>query len=595
MKKIYYLASGLLLASSAVAQVTVPYQRSMTAASQHEVHTGFVQDRAAGDVISTYEDDFSVPANWSLANTGSPLHNFTISAAGPASAPELLASTSGGNMAWYDCDPQGDGSTVDATLTYASTFDLSANPYVMVSFEQFYMDYYEDTYVEVSTNGLAGPWTQYEVNGDYLPNSYSDVNPVQTLVNISTQAGGQANVAVRFHYVGGWGWSWQIDDFALVEAYQNDLTINGARFSSGTEANEYFIIPTHQLTEITFGARIKSNGVVTQTNSYLHVEIDGGTEYDEVSSTVNLAENVTDTFSIETPNGWTPSGVGIYDVDMTAITDDYTDELIADNVTSHEVEVGGAVYARDNGIISGGFSGFTSTAGEPLQIGNIFEFFNPTPQVFGKVLIGITSSADSEGQLAFASVYRWDGVDFVLETQSGDYTIQAGDLGTIIEFPLDDNVTVNNGDILLICAGHYGGDPTVSFAEAQGTRTGSVLAMSVGGLVQGADPSAVIVRALFEPSDVNVAEITPATMFTAYPNPANTMVTVCYNLVNGGAVSLTMTDATGKLVMAEDFGTQAEGEYKTTLNTASLENGVYFYTINVDGMTITKKLTISGN
>lgn len=586
------------MASASFGQIqTVPVQRAMTMAYSNETHQEVGQDRAPGDVILGYQDNFSTPANWVTANTSSPAMNFAINTTGPSSAPALINSTSGGNFAWYDCDPQGNGSTVDATLTHATTFDLTGYPAVMVSFEQFYMDYYENVYVEVSTAGLGGPWTQYEVNTDYLPNSYSPTNPVQTLVNVSSQAGNQSNVAVRFHYVGGWGWSWQIDDFALVEAYQHDLSISQTHFTSGTEGNEYYMIPTSQVTEFTFGALIKSNGVTTQTNTHMRVQVDGGTEYDEVSiQNVSIAENQVDSFSIESPNGWTPSGVGSYDLDMIAVSTDFTDQLPVDNTMAHEtITVGGVVYARDNGIISGGFSGFTSTVGEPLQIGNTFEFFGNAS--FGKVHIGLTSSTNSVGQLCYASVYKWDdGVgEFVYVTASPDYTIVSGDLGTILEFNLNDNVDAVAGDVFLVCAGHYGGDPTVSFAEAQATLTNTVLAQSSGGLIGSSDPSAIIVRAVFEPTEIGMVENNVANIFTAYPNPANDMFTVQYNLVRDGNVSLTITDITGKVVMSNDFGIQNAGEHKTQINSEELSNGVYFYTLTVDGVSMTKKITVAKN
>lgn len=596
MKKVYLVVSAVLASALTIAQYqTMPVLRSNTFAQSQEVRPVENFDRAPGDVILTYEDDFSTPANWVLTNSGSPATNFTINTVGPASAPELINSSSGGNFAWYDCDPQGNGSTVEAYLTYGSTFDLTGYSAVMVSFEQFYMDYYEDTYVEVSTNGLAGPWTSYEVNADYLPNSYSPVNPVQTLVNISALAGNQPNVAVRFYYSGGWGWSWQIDDFALVEAYQHDLTISGARFTSGTEGNEYYMIPTSQITEFTFGAFIKSNGVTTQTNTYMHVQVDGGAEYDEVSGqTYDLAENAIDSFSIETPNGWTPSGVGTYDLEMIAVTDDFTDQLIADNVIAHEpITVGGNIYARDNGVISGGFSGFVTTAGQPLQVGNTFEFFGNAS--FGKVHIGITSSTNSEGELLYASVYKWDGTDFVYVTQSEDYTITSADLGTLIEFNLEDNVDALTGDIFLVCAGHYGGTPGVSIAEAQATGEQTVLAISSDGLIASGDPSAIIVRAVFEPTEVSIDEQAIATGFSAYPNPANENFFVEYNLAKTGNVSFQMTDLTGKVVYTQDFGNQSEGAYKISVNAEELSNGVYFYTLNVDGELVTKKITVSKN
>lgn len=582
-----------MIGGVALSQINGVVMRAPFVANNVEhAHNSTSYDRAPGDVISTYSDNFSTPANWLLANTGTPSINFSINTTGPASAPANINSTSGGNFAWYDCDPQGSGSTVDATLTYATPFNLTGFPAVMVQFEQFYMEYYSQCFVEVSTNGLAGPWTQYEVNASYLPNAYSTTNPVLTQVNISGQAGNQANVAVRFHYVGGWAWSWQIDDFALVEAYQNELEMVYSKFSAGTEGNEYYMIPTNQITEFTFGSKIKSNGVVTQTSVEMDVTVDGGAEYAETSSqSLTLAENQTDTFSIVTPNGWTPSGPGSYDLLISSVSAQ-TEQFPSNNDVAHEpIIVGGNVYARDNGIISGGFSGFTSTVGEPLQIGNTFEFFSA--QTFGKVQIGLTSAAASQGQLMFASVYKWDGSDFIFETQSADHTILAADLGALVELDLADAVSAVPGDILLICAGHYGGTTPVSFAEAQATSTGTVMAMSIGGLIGGADPSAIIVRAVFAPSEASVNEENFATGLNIFPNPANRSAMLTYNLTAENNVALKLTDLSGKVVLVENYGTQAKGQYNVDLNTAELSNGVYFYTLTVGESIITKKFVVS--
>lgn len=597
MKKIYYLVSGMLLATSASAQAPVmPAYRSYPLATVNDLRPQETQDRAPGDVILTYEDDFSTPANWVVANTSLPAHNFSINSSSPGAPAPALASTSGGNKAWYDCDPQGFGSTVNATLTYASAFDLTGFPAVMISFEQFYVDYYENTYVEVSTNGLAGPWTQYEVNGDYAPNSGSPVNPVQTLVNISTLAGNQANVGIRFHYVGNWGFSWQIDDFALIEAYQHDLTISDPRFSTGTEQNEYYMIPTSQVSPFTFGAKIKSNGVTTQTDTYLKVEINGGTDFDEVSGqSISLSENQIDSFSVETPNVWTPAGAGSYDLEMTAITDSYTDQLIGDNTIALEpIVVGGNVYARDNGIMEGQWVGFSSTNGQGLQVGNTFEFFTATE--FGKVQIGIANDADNVGLACYASVYIYDlGIDdWSLLTSSADYDVTNADLGSIIELDLADNVDAEVGEVYLICAGYYDGT-TLGIAEAQTTHLYSVWAISGSGTMLPGDPAAMMIRAVLEPTTVGIEELPIATIFSAYPNPANDQYTVQYNLLKEGNVSLTVTDIAGKIIVTENYGNQTVGNYSKVMSTDGLSNGVYFYTLTVDGESMTKKLTVSRN
>ncbi|MEO9534290.1 MAG: T9SS type A sorting domain-containing protein [Crocinitomicaceae bacterium] len=594
MKKIYFLASMLMIGGVASAQYQTAQVMRADAASVNTEDTRPTsnQDRAPGDVISTYEDDCASSANWTLTNASSTGLDWTFDTNGPAIGAAFASTTAANGFAWIDTDAAGDGSSVDAQMMYSTMMDFTSNPAVAVQFESFYQEYQTSVFVEVSTNGAAGPWTQYEVHTNVTDNN-ATANPELTTVNISSQVGGQNNVAVRFNYQGGWGFFWQIDDFKIVEAYQNELEMTWSHFSSGVEGMEYYSVPTTQITEITFGGLIGSNGVTTQTSTYMEVEVDAGAEFSEVSGqTVDLAEGVVDTFSVESPNGWTPSGTGTFDLTIDAVTDNHTEELAGNNMDVYEpITVGNDIYARDNGISTGGFAGFVSTVGEPLQPGNLFEFFGT--DLFGQVEIQLTTAAASEGQIMFASVYRYDGSDFVFETQSDDYTVEAGDLGSSVTLHLNDDVNVADGDLLLICAGHYGGNTPVSFAIAQPTIDGTVLAQSSGGLIQGADPSAMMVRAVMQPSEVSIDEQVAVTGMSVYPSPANVEATLVYNMTNAGNVELTVTDLSGKVISFENFGSQAAGAYKVNLNTTDFANGVYFYTLNVDGEKATKKFVVA--
>ena len=62
-----------------------------------------------------------------------------------------------------------------------------------------------------------------------------------------------------------------------------------------------------------------------------------------------------------------------------------------------------------------------------------------------------------------------------------------------------------------------------------------------------------------------------------YPNPANTSVTICYDLTNSTEVNVTVTDAVGKLITNKLFtGTQL------TLDVSAFESGIYFIKV-MDG------------
>jgi hypothetical protein len=66
-------------------------------------------------------------------------------------------------------------------------------------------------------------------------------------------------------------------------------------------------------------------------------------------------------------------------------------------------------------------------------------------------------------------------------------------------------------------------------------------------------------------------------------------------MANEGNVELTVTDLSGKVISIENFGSQTAGAYSVNLNTVDFANGVYFYTLNVDGEKATKKFVVSHN
>jgi hypothetical protein len=65
--------------------------------------------------------------------------------------------------------------------------------------------------VDVSVNGAAGPWTNV-----WTRSGASDRGPKTASIDISSIAGNQANVMIRFHYYNAnYEWWWQVDDVVL--------------------------------------------------------------------------------------------------------------------------------------------------------------------------------------------------------------------------------------------------------------------------------------------------------------------------------------------------------------------------------------------
>lgn len=76
------------------------------------------------------------------------------------------------------------------------------------------------------------------------------------------------------------------------------------------------------------------------------------------------------------------------------------------------------------------------------------------------------------------------------------------------------------------------------------------------------------------------------------PNPVDGNTTINYSIINGGDVLFNVYDVTGKMVISVDKGKQVAGSYTIDLNTSTLDAGVYFYTMNVNGTSATRKMIV---
>ena len=77
-----------------------------------------------------------------------------------------------------------------------------------------------------------------------------------------------------------------------------------------------------------------------------------------------------------------------------------------------------------------------------------------------------------------------------------------------------------------------------------------------------------------------------------YPNPFNPTTTIKFSLPKSGFVSLKIYDALGKEVETLVSENMMAGYQEITYNASKLNSGVYFYRINANGFTDTKKMML---
>lgn len=95
-------------------------------------------------------------------------------------------------------------------------------------------------------------------------------------------------------------------------------------------------------------------------------------------------------------------------------------------------------------------------------------------------------------------------------------------------------------------------------------------------------------------SSINEVSTNATSYMNAYPNPATDNMTLSYSLNQRGNVTLTVTDLMGRTVISRNEGNRDAGvAYKSNVDVSALNNGTYFYTIEVNGVKSTNKLVIN--
>ena len=602
MKKIYICLLGFFTASAFTAQVQNSNFSPLEKKNSHivgQIKPSKLTQNTKETIL--WSNSFNTPSDWVINNTaGTPGLGWEFSsnpAAIPVTQLSPFASTTAANgFLFVNSDANNtadfDGTFINTTATTSATINLTGQPVVRLRYQHNFRWWHDTRGVSVSADNGA-TWTDFEMSNenDYsLPNQNAG-NPEQTVIDISSIAGNQAQVKIRFYYNDNdyWGWYWAVDDVALFVPEDNDLVMLGGYWgSTGAWGARlpYYQIPLSQLAPLDVAGIVKNYGALDQNDVVFTAALASGVWSGSSAAEAVLA-GATDTISLTA--ALTPPPIVATHVINMSVSSSATDAVPADNsiLAAASVSVNNFIYARDKGTATNG----TYNQGMGFEAGNVFDIYAAAN------LSGIDAYIDADavvGAEVYARLYSVDptatttAAAFVFVDESAPYILTAADLGQKITLALSAGAApLSAGVSYVVVLGSYGdggatNDLVISTAGVSEASTSYYYDMTDNTWYY--TTSTPMVRMNFDPS-VGVNEVEDNLGLRVFPNPANEVINISLN--KEVSATLTLLDVSGKVVR-----TQALNGISTSINTASLNSGVYFVTIN-DGTSVsTQKVVI---
>ena len=602
MKKIYICLLGFFTASAFTAQVQNSNFSPLEKKNSHlvgQIKPSKLTQNTKETIL--WSNSFNTPSDWVINNTaGTPGLGWEFSsnpAAIPVTQLSPFASTTAANgFLFVNSDANNtadfDGTFINTTATTSATINLTGQPVVRLRYQHNFRWWHDTRGVSVSADNGA-TWTDFEMSNenDYsLPNQNAG-NPEQTVIDISSIAGNQAQVKIRFYYNDNdyWGWYWAVDDVALFVPEDNDLVMLGGYWgSTGAWGARlpYYQIPLSQLAPLDVAGIVKNYGALDQNDVVFTAALASGV-WSGSSAPEAVLAGATDTISLTA--ALTPPPIVATHVINMSVSSSATDAVPADNslLAAASVSVNNFIYARDKGTATNG----TYNQGMGFEAGNVFDIYAAANLSGIDAYIATNAVAGAE---VYAKLYSVDptatttAAAFVFVDESAPYILTAADLGQKITLALSAGAApLSAGVSYVVVLGSYGdggatNDLVISTAGVSEASTSYYYDMTDNTWYY--TTSTPMVRMNFDPS-VGVNEVEDNLGLRVFPNPANEVINISLN--KEVSATLTLLDVSGKVVR-----TQALNGISTSINTASLNSGVYFVTIN-DGTSVsTQKVVI---
>lgn len=563
----------------------------------------------AADAQVFFTEDFSsgIPGSWSnVDNSGNNIlwQYTTTGAANPNPNVDSVLNPAGTSAAngyiIIDSDSAGQSVSEDAVLT-TSAINCSGHSSVHLIFNEYYAQYLASTgTVAVSHDNVN--WTNFHLSNAGLGLNQSTANPNHVEVDITSEAGNQSTVYIRFSYHGEWDYWWFIDDIQLAEPPAVDL----AAINIDQLATAYTMIPFPQATDLAMGFILKNNGGTTASGGTALFEVINTTSSQTVfSESIPVPPVSAGTTQVLSPaTAFTPSSAGLYKSRVT-VTIAGDANSANDILESTPIALTDSVYARDNGSFDG-VQGVGVGPGEDAITGQNFYVNNTDLLTSVTFYMGDGFGAAANGTPVYITVHpqlnSTTGPDSTVLAVTDTIVFTPGMIPTGGAYY---TVQIQNGAVQLNPGLYYLGvhetDSILTLGYSNSVFTPGAVWVhwntipsppAVNGWATAEDFSlffAYMIRANFGTGTISVAEIENDLALDVYPNPSNDHIYLHLKNKKPGAVNaVRVYNITGQQVYSGEW---KEGNtYKIAEN--NLTPGIYSVVVFSDGRRICRLVSI---
>ncbi|MBI5217432.1 MAG: T9SS type A sorting domain-containing protein [Bacteroidia bacterium] len=349
------------------------------------------------------------------------------------------------NAAQYNVSPPNPyPTTVDVTLTYANSINLSQYPGVSIHWYQNYRAFkYDKMYLEYSLdNGTS--WNAYGGGELFASLATNAVGPTQMQLNLSSAIGGQSNVKIRFRFesiyngsnpqANGSGYGWMIDEVLLSVYADNDLVLekllprfSGVGYFSQLPVKQRMIIHSYKAAVYNAGGAAQHN---ISLNVNIHTQTDTASEFSitGISKPV-MAVGERDTLLSDTSlhSFFFPPKTLVSHIIHFNIDQDETDEFALNNSDTLSFTVSDTVFARDRHLNGKVGSTLYVNAADGDGVGVVY--YIPNQDTVSSISAYITADSKVNSQVNGIIFYLNSSSLWVEQLTTDYYTIKQSDLG----------------------------------------------------------------------------------------------------------------------------------------------------------------------